>query len=227
MKGLPYGCLVIDHDDTTVMSTPGIHYPAHVEALRLLRPGRKAIDLEGWLRKNFNPGFRPYLEEELGWSPEEVAEAYRVWRDFTAERVPAFFPGMFETLGDFRAREGLLVVVSHSEVDLIERDYRAASAGRGEGVLLPDLVFGWSEDPELRKPHPYPLLETMRRFGLERSDILVLDDLKPGADMAAAAGVDCAAAGWGHDIAEIREAMLASCRHYFATVEEFRSFLLP
>jgi phosphoglycolate phosphatase/pyrophosphatase PpaX len=222
-----YPCLIIDHDDTTVMSTPTIHYPAHVEALKRLRPGRKPIDLEGWLKKNFHPGFRPYLEEELGWSPSEVEAAYRVWRDYTNERIPSFFPGLFSILREYRRRGGLLVVVSHSDVDLIERDYRAASAeaGPAEG-LFPDLVFGWTEDPARRKPDPYPVLETMKRFALRPEDILVLDDLKPGADMAAAAGVACAAAGWGYDVPEIREAMLASCVRYFSTVAEFGDFIL-
>ena len=31
-------CLALDHDDTVVMSSPDIHYPSFVEAMRLLRP---------------------------------------------------------------------------------------------------------------------------------------------------------------------------------------------
>ena len=31
-------CLALDHDDTVVMSSPEIHYPSFVEAMRLLRP---------------------------------------------------------------------------------------------------------------------------------------------------------------------------------------------
>jgi hypothetical protein len=34
------------------------------------------------------------------------------------------------------------------------------------------------------------------------------------------------AAGWGHDIAEIRAAMRKACLRYRATVEEFAGFLL-
>jgi hypothetical protein len=34
-----YPCLVLDHDDTLVRSTPEIHYPSFVEALRV--SGRK------------------------------------------------------------------------------------------------------------------------------------------------------------------------------------------
>ena len=34
-----FKCLILDHDDTAVASTPAIHYPAHLEAMRVLRPG--------------------------------------------------------------------------------------------------------------------------------------------------------------------------------------------
>jgi phosphoglycolate phosphatase/pyrophosphatase PpaX len=37
---LRYRCLLVDHDDTAVDSTSAVHYPAHLEALRELRPGR-------------------------------------------------------------------------------------------------------------------------------------------------------------------------------------------
>jgi beta-phosphoglucomutase-like phosphatase (HAD superfamily) len=214
-----YRCLIVDHDDTSVISTPGIHYPAHVEAMRRLRPGREPVSLELFLRKNFSPGLIPFLSEEIGFSPAEIAESYDIWREFTSTRVPSFFPGLLDIYAEHRRHGGILVVISHSEVEMIGRDYRAAAA------VAPDLVFGWDEDPEKRKPHPYPLLETMRRLGLEREEALVLDDLKPGADMAAAAGVDFAAAGWGHAIPEIRQAMLGICLHYLERVEDLRRLL--
>jgi phosphoglycolate phosphatase/pyrophosphatase PpaX len=218
--GARYRCLVVDHDDTSVMSTPGIHYPAHVEAMRRLRPGSEPVSLEGFLKRNFDPGLIPFLEEELGLSRDEIAASYDVWREFTASRVPEFFPGILETYGEYNSRGGLLVVVSHSEAEMIERDYRAAGA-----AVIPDLIFGWDDDPHRRKPHPYPLFGAMERFGLEKEDILVLDDLKPGADMAASAGVDFAAAGWGHSIPEIREAMRGFCRYYLENVDDLRALL--
>ncbi len=221
--GLRYRCLVVDHDDTSVMSTPEIHYPAHVEALRRLRPGLDPIGLSGWLSKNFHPGLMEYLAGELGMSESELRENYRVWREYTSTRIPDFFPGLLGIYAEFKALGGILVVISHSEVEMIKRDYRAASAA--QEAPMPDLFFGWDDDPEKRKPHPYPLLETMRRFGLAGPEILVLDDLKPGADMAIAAGADFAAAGWGHSIPEIRSAMEGLCRYYLEGVEELRPIL--
>jgi len=227
--GLRYRCLVADHDDTSVMSTPFVHYPAHVEAMRRLRPGIEPVSLEGFFKKNFDPGFVPFLSEELGLSRTEMDASYDVWREFTSSRVPDFFPGILDIYAEYRRRGGILVVASHSEVRMIERDYRASCGRAGSGMAsaaMPDLVFGWDEDPDRRKPHPYPLLGAMARFGLEREEILVLDDLKPGADMAAALGVDFAAAGWGHRIPEIREAMRGICTYYLSGIEELRALIL-
>ncbi len=230
--GLRYRCLAIDHDDTSVMSTPLIHYPAHVEALRRVRPGREPIGLDGWLEKNFDPGLMGYLRGELGMTDEEMRVADRVWREHTARAAAEFFPGLLPLLAEFRERGGRLVVISHSEVRMIERDYRAALGGRaaeagrdGPADASPDLIFGWDDDPERRKPHPFPLLEAMRILDLRPADILVLDDLKPGADMAAAAGADFAAAGWGHSIPRIREAMRARAKYYLRDVAELRPIL--
>ena len=55
--------------------------------------------------------------------------------------------------------------------------------------------------------------------------LLVVDDLKPGMDMANAAGVPFAAAGWSSDIPEIESFMRKNCALYFKTVEELRAYL--
>jgi phosphoglycolate phosphatase/pyrophosphatase PpaX len=217
---LRYACLVVDHDDTSVMSTPGIHYPAHVEALRVLRPGREPVSLEGFLEKNFDPGLTSFLSGELGLGEDEIARSYAIWREYTASRVPSFFPGILELYAEYKEHGGKLVVVSHSDVAMIERDYRAANA-----PAIPDLIFGWGEDRALRKPNPYPLLETMRVLGLGPADLLVVDDLKPGADMAAAARVDFAAALWGHSIPSIRGAMRDIADFCLERVEDLRELL--
>ena len=218
-----YRCLIIDHDDTAVDTTPTVHHRAHRASLALLRPGQEAVDVETWFAKNFHPGILSYLRDELGFSDSEMAIEHQVWREHTALALPEFFPGILETLAEYQRRGGAVVVASHSEEDVIRSHYRAARNGH---TVNPDLVFGWDLPPEQRKPHPYPVLETLRRLDLERSDVLVLDDLKPGVDMAHAAGVDVAAAGWSHDIPAIREFMRRNCVATFDTVAEFAEFLL-
>jgi phosphoglycolate phosphatase/pyrophosphatase PpaX len=217
---LRFACLLLDHDDTAVDSTASVHYPAHLEAMRVLRPGLDPLGLDGWFLKNFHPGIMPYLEKELGLSPEELAVELEIWRSFTAHRLPRFFPGMLETLGEYKDRGGRIAVISHSEPDMIRKHYRSA------GPLEPDLVFGWDTEETRRKPSPWPVLETLRLLELPVERALALDDLKPGVLMARAAGVAVAGAGWAHDIGEIREYMRSNCLAFFETVRAFREFLL-
>ena len=86
-------------------------------------------------------------------------------------------------------------------------------------------VYGWDLPEEQRKPHPWPLEQLMRRFSLERGELLMIDDLKPGFDMARACGVDFAGVGWANDIPQIEEYMRENCSLYFKTVEELASWL--
>jgi phosphoglycolate phosphatase/pyrophosphatase PpaX len=221
---LRYRCLIVDHDDTAVNSTALIHYPAHIEVLKVLRPGLKPISLEEWFLKNFHPGIMCYLKEELGFTEEEIRIEYRIWRDFTTNRIPEFYPGFIETLQEYHRRGGLVAVVSHSERDIIERDYLSC---RGESSFFPDLIFGWDYNEERRKPSCFPVEEILKCFKLEPSEVLILDDLKPGVVMARASGIDPAAAGWGHSIPQIRNYMKSNCIAYFERVEDFRRFILP
>jgi beta-phosphoglucomutase-like phosphatase (HAD superfamily) len=219
---LPYRCLILDHDDTAVDSTAFIHYPSHVEAMRVLRPEAAVIDLDGWFLKNFEPGIMHYLQDELGLSEEELETEYRIWRQFNASRIPSFFPGFLETLRTFQVRGGLITVVSHSEEDIILNAYRNAEGGS----VLPDLVFGWDYDETRRKPSPWPVERILEHFNLSPCQALIVDDLKPGHLMSRVTGVPIAAAGWGHRIPEIHAYMRENCDMYFSTVEQFGKFVL-
>lgn len=191
--------------------------------MEVLRPGVEPVDLETWFAKNFDPGIMGFLVGELGLTPEELEVEHRIWREFTGSRTPRFYPGVLEALAAYQHRGGRLVVVSHSEETVIRTHYAAASDGHR---VSPDLVFGWELGAERRKPEPYPVLETLRRLGLDPRDVLVVDDLKPGIDMARAAGVDAAAACWSHHLPAIRAFMERSCVACFDTVAEFAEFIV-
>ena len=218
---MKYTCLILDHDDTSVQSTPLIHYPAHLEVMKQLRPGVSPVSLDTWFLKNFSPGIMEYMTNELGFSSEEIHREYDIWRSFTQERIPEFFPGFLETLREYKLRGGIITVVSHSEEDLIRRDYKAAGAEE-----LPEMVFGWDFDPSRRKPHPYPVQRILEHYSLSPNQALILDDLKPAVEMSRNSGVAIAGAGWGHKIPEIRAFMEQSCQSYFSSVEDFRDYLL-
>ena len=219
---MQYSCLILDHDDTSVQSTPLIHYPAHLSVMKQLRPGEEPVSLYEWFVKNFSPGIMAYMTDELGFSPEEVEQEYRIWRDYTTGKIPSFFPGFLEILEEFKAAGGIITVVSHSEEDLIRRDYEAAGAGD-----LPEMIFGWDFDETKRKPHPYPVRQILKKYDLNPDQALILDDLKPAVTMSRLSGVPIAGAGWGHNIPLIREYMEQNCQTYFTSVSAFRNFLLP
>lgn len=213
-----YKCLVFDHDDTVVNSTATIHHPCFVEYLDLYFPGR-TCSLEEYFLKNFDPGFIPMCKDEYGMSDEELEGEALFWRNYVKDHIPDAYPGIRQIMERQKAEGGLLCVISHSYDDNIRRDYAA------NGLPEPDAIFGWEQPPERRKPEPWPLQELMRRFDLKPHELLMIDDLKPGYDMASACGVDFAGVGWSNDIPEIEAFMRANCSMYFKTVDELAAFL--
>ncbi len=206
---MQYQCLVLDHDDTVVDSTASVHYPAFMETLRRLRPGRwESLTLEEYFQYNFEPGFEEFCRDILGFTEEEYAEQGRAWERYVAEHVPKAYPGMKEFLWRCREAGIRLCVVSHSLKENILRDWRA------NGLPEPELVYGWDDAPEKRKPSPWPLREILRQTSLSPDGLLMVDDLKPGKQMADACKVDFAAAGWAHHVPQIVEFMRRECMRY-------------
>ncbi len=216
---MKYKCLVLDHDDTVVRSTPTIHYPSFIESMGILRPDREPFSLEEFLGYCFDPGFHSLCVDELAYDNEELKVQRDVWRGYTAKMIPPLYDGFDEIIRGFKEAGGVICVVSHSEVDRIIRDYVEHFG------FEPDMVFGWDEDENKRKPHPYPLLEIMRKYKLQPKDLLMVDDLKPGLDMSLAAGVDFACAGWSHFIDSARQYMLDKADFYCYKVEELKILL--
>lgn len=215
---LKYKCLVLDHDDTVVNSTATVHYPSFVEYMREFHPEIR-MSLEDYFRYNFSPGVVPLFTDICGLNAEELEHEEAWWKEYVRHHVPVPYPGIRELLEEQRARGGLITVVSHSFSEHILRDYRAG------GLPLPDRVYGWEYPAEQRKPSPWPLYRIMESFSLEPGDLLVVDDLKPGFDMARSAGVPFAAAGWANDIPEIESFMRAHSDFYMKTVDSLRRFL--
>ena len=217
---MKYKCLVLDHDDTVVDSSASIHYPSFVEYLKIARPHlADKYSVEEYFEKNFHPGILELFTDEIGLSPEELKEEEAFWRDYVKNHIPHAYPGIKEIIEEFRARGGLIVVDSHSLTENIIRDYKA------NGLPEPDVIYGWDIPKEMRKPNPGTLFDLMEKYGFRPEDILVVDDLKPGYDMAKGAGVDIAAAGWAHSVPEIVSFMSENCEYFCRTVEELRKIL--
>ena len=213
-----YKCLVFDHDDTVVNSTATIHHPCFQEFLNIYRPGM-TCSLEDYFVKNFTPGFLAMCTDEYSFTDEDFAVETDFWNDYVKDHIPAAYPGIKEIMDTHKAKGGLIAVVSHSFSHYIYRDYEKNNLPR------PDIVFGWDCPAELRKPDPYPLKEIMRTYNLQPAEMLVIDDLKPGYDMARAVDVPFAAARWANDIGFIEDFMRRNCDNYFKTVEDLADFL--
>ena len=215
---MKYPCLIVDHDDTVVDSTATVHYPCFVEYTRL-HHAHYHCTLEEYFLKNFDPGVVAFFRDEVGMTQAQMLDEQAYWNEYVKRHVPRAYPGIAEILWRHKREGGLLCVVSHSYRENILRDYRE------NGLPEPDVVYGWECPPELRKPNPWPLETIMERYSLKPEQLLMLDDLKPGYDMARACGVPFAAAGWANDIPEIEHFMRSSCDRYFKTVSEFGAWL--
>ena len=218
MEGLKYKCLVVDHDDTVMNSTKHVHHPSFLVALEELRPGL-TMDLDTYFRINFDPGFLPYCENVLHFTKEEFDRELEIWQAYVKDHVPQAFPGIAAILKEQIARGGYVCVSSHSFKDNILRDYAA------NGLPEPTLIYGWELQREQRKPNPWALDEIMRTLHLKPHELLVIDDLKPGYDMAKSRGVPFAAAGWAYDIPEIRAFLQENCPLYFETPDALYRYL--
>ena len=215
-----YKCLVLDHDDTVVDSSASIHYPSFVEYLKVARPHlADKYTLDEYFEKNFQPGILELFTDEIGLSESELAEEEQFWREYVKNHIPNAYPGMAEIIADFKADGGIIAVDSHSVSENIVRDYKA------NNLPEPHIIYGWDIPKEMRKPAPGTLFDLMEKYNLKPEEILVVDDLKPGYDMAKAAGVDIAAAGWAHHVQGIREFMIANCEYFCESPDELRKIL--
>lgn len=184
-----YRCIILDHDDTSVKSTPEVHYPAFLITLDSLRNGQ-TVSYEKFINYMFDPGFYATCENIYNFTPREMEIEQAQWISYSESHSPDFYEGIPEFIKRQKESGGLVCVVSHNRREFILRDYAAA------GVPAPDMIFGSELGREFQKPAPYPVLKIMETYSLSPSDILVIDDLKPGYDMAMAAGVDFIYAGW-------------------------------
>lgn len=214
-----YRCLVLDHDDTVVRSAETVNYPALVEKLRRDHPDR-SITFREFMLEVFDRTFSGMCQEFLHLTADETQEQFEFWKDYVRTHIPPAYDGMDSLLRDFRARGGLVCVSSHSGVENITRDYR-----RNFG-FTPDRIYSYELPPALRKPAPYALEDIMQRYSLRPQELLMVDDMRTGLDMARAAGVPFACAGWSHTEPEIAAFMRQNCERYLDSVAALRALVL-
>jgi len=214
-----YKCLALDYDDTVVRSTEELHFPSFKKVMKILRPD-KEFTLEEFFLMSFDPGFLPYVREVLKLTDEELEYEQCEWIKDAAKTIPEFYEGMNDILTKFQSNGGIVTVVSHSMSHSIENNFNSNTT-----VKLDD-VYGWDLGEGKRKPDVYPLKEIMRKFNLKPDEILMVDDLKPGYDMAKKCDVDFACAGWSHVVPKIVDFMKNNSDYYLTSVDQFRELVL-
>lgn len=216
-RNLQVKCLVLDHDDTVVKSTPGINFPAFCRALSILRP-EVELSYEKFVEMNFSPGFYPMCTDIFHMTEEEIAFQEQCWKEDSAKKIPDVYEGLPEILNRYVENGGIICVSSHSLRKTILRDYRVL------GMPTPSQIFDW-ECPR-RKPDPFALQEIMRIYDFSPKELLMVDDLKPGYDMASSCGVPFACAGWSdNQIPMIRNFMQQYGDFYLMNTRELEELL--
>ena len=115
---------------------------------------------------------------------------------------------------------GLVCVASLSTKEIIERDFLHHFG------FLPDAVYDYDLPVHQRKPHPHALTDLMERFRLRPEDMIMVDDMKLGQQMAKSVGVTSAFAGWSKaDFPELTEEMRIICDFSFDSAAELEHFL--
>ena len=84
-------CLVLDHDDTVVKSTPEINFPAFLRSLKDLRG--TTMSYEQFVEYNFDPGFYEMCADILHYTPEEIRYQEAEWERAAAVTIPAVYEG--------------------------------------------------------------------------------------------------------------------------------------
>ena len=214
---MKYKCLVFDHDDTVVNSTATIHYPCFVDYLKMYFPN-ESLSLEEYFRDNFTTGFLQ-LCKKYNMTDDQIVGEEAFWRDYVKKHIPTAYDGIKQIMDKQKAEGGYITVVSHSLKDNILRDFKH------NDLPEPDLVYGWELPNELRKPNDYPLKQIMKNLSLKPEDLLVIDDAKPGYDMAKKCNVTFAAVGWANDVKEIEDFMKQNCDVYLKTVNDLKKYL--
>lgn len=216
---MKYKCLIFDHDDTTVNSTTNVHYPCFLEFIDKYKFDIN-YTLEEYVKFNFDPGLLSFYKNICGFSDAEMEEEYKFWNEYASSHRSKAFDGIKEIMEEHKKNGGIISVVSHSRKENILLDYEY------NNLPKPDIIFGFEQPREELKPSAIPVLKTMEKFSLNKEDILVIDDLKPGYLMAKNAGVSFAAASWCFNIPENVEFMKNNADYFLKSINDLKELVL-
>ena len=216
---LKYPCLVLDHDDTVVQTERTIGYPYFRDYIERIRPGC-TLSFPEYVQDCNNMVFADMCRDKWNLAEEELTEEYLGWKAYSRVHIPEVCPGIDRILKRQKELGGMVFVASLSTREIIERDFLHHFG------FLPDVIYDYDLPVDQRKPNPYALTDIMEKYGFRPEQMLMVDDMKLGFQMAKAVGVATAFAGWSNaDFPELTEEMRSICDFSFDYPAELEKFL--
>lgn len=216
---LKYPCLVLDHDDTVVQTEKAMAYPFFKAFIERIRPGR-TVTYQEYVRGCSTMVFADMCRTLWQFTEDELKEEYVTWKAFTRANIPPLCPGIERIVRRQKEEGGLVCVASLSTEEVILRDYSWHFS------FTPDAVYDYDLPVDKRKPNPYPLQDIMERFHLRPKEMLMVDDMKLGWDMASRVGVPTAFAGWSkEELPEMARQMRSVFDYSFNSTDALYRFL--
>ncbi len=216
---LKYKCLVLDHDDTVVQTEKTMGYPYFRDHIERIRPG-KTLSFDEYVRDCNNMVFADMCRQKWQFTDQELQEEYIGWKEYSRANIPALCDGIDAVIRKQKELGGIVCVASLSTKEIIERDFFHHLG------FLPDAIYDNDLPGHLRKPNTYALTDIMERFALKPAEILMVDDMKLGWQMAKGVGIDTAFAGWSKaEFPELSEEMRQLCDFSFDSPKKLEEFL--
>lgn len=216
---LKFPCLVLDHDDTVVQTEKAIGYPYFREFIERVRPG-KTLTFSEYVRDCNNMVFADMCREKWQLTEAELWEEYTGWKAYSRSHIPPLCDGIDRVIRRQKQEGGIICVASLSTHEIISRDYRHHLG------FMPDAVYDYDVPALQRKPNSYALEDIMTRFQLQPDQILIVDDMKLGWDMAAPLGVPTAYAAWSKaDFPDLAAQMREIFTYSFDSAKDLEKFL--
>lgn len=216
---LKYKCLVLDHDDTIVQTERAIGFPYFKSYIERIRPG-KTLTFEEYIHDCNNMVFVEMCKERWQFTDAESQEEYLGWKQYCLDHIPPLCQGVANIIQKQKELGGLVCVSSLSTAEIIRRDFMHHIG------FCPDAIYDNDLPSQRRKPNPYALVDIMQKFDLNEGEILVIDDMKLGWQMASACNIKFAFAGWSRpEFPEISKEMEAISDYAFYHADSLYEFL--
>lgn len=208
---MKYKAILYDIDGTLLDTLDMNMYP-------LIQIIREELGQE-WTLEQVRPFYaQPGLKTIADLGIREVDAVYARWVAYVNayEKGAVPYPGMVAALTRIRASGIRQAVVSSK----MRRQYEIDMGRYSMDTFMETAVL--AEDTQKHKPDPAPILECLRRMGLQPEDVIYIGDTLSDLQAARNAGVDFGLAGWG----SVLSGPLPVNAYRFETTEDLCQFVM-